>query len=65
MGISVLPLIIVFSPTFIHLLVVFLVLAGGDVIQPGLVVQVPADGFLYTFLKLQGGFPTQLFLQFR
>ena len=31
-------------PSFVHLFVVFLVLAGGDIVEPGLVVEVPTDG---------------------
>ena len=37
---------------FIHLLVIFLVLAGGDVVKPCLVVEIPFHGFFNAFLKL-------------
>ena len=34
-------------------------------VQPGLVVEVPADGLLDAFLELKGGFPAQFALEFR
>ncbi len=37
----------------IHVVVVVLVVAGGDIVQPFLVVEIPAHGLLDAFLKLQ------------
>ena len=48
---------------FVHLVVVLLVGAGGDVVEPLLIVQVPADGLLYALFKLQARLPAQLALQ--
>ncbi len=47
----------------IHILVILLVITGSDVVHPGLVVKVPADGFLYALFKLEGGFPAKLALE--
>ena len=46
----------------VHVLVVLLVLARGDVVHPRLVVQIPADGLLYALLELQRRLPSQLLL---
>ena len=51
------------SASFIHFCVVFLVLTGGDVIHPLLVVEVPADSLFDAFLELEGGFPAELVLE--
>ena len=42
---------------FIHVVVVLLVVARGDVVHPFLVVQVPTDGLLDAFLKLEARLP--------
>ena len=47
----------------IHLLVVLLVVATGDVVHPLLVVEVPTDGLLDALLELKRGLPTELLLQ--
>ena len=49
--------------SFIHFLVVALVVAGGDVVHPVLVVEIPADGLLDAFLELEGGLPAELALE--
>ena len=49
----------------VHVLVVLLVLARGDVVHPRLVVQIPADSFVDTLLELETGAPAQLAVQFR
>ena len=51
------------SPPLIHFLVILFIFAGSDVVHPGLVVEVPADGALDAFLELEAGLPTQLALQ--
>ena len=51
------------SPILIHLLIVALVVARGDVVHPLLVVEVPADGALDAFLELERGFPAEFALQ--
>ena len=50
-------------PVLIHLLIVFFVLAGGDVVHPLLVVEIPAYRLLDSLLELQRGFPAQFLLQ--
>ena len=47
----------------VHLFVILLVVAAGDVVQPFLVVEVPAHGLLDAFFELQRRFPAQLALQ--
>ena len=47
----------------IHLCVVLLVLAGGDIVHPLLVTEVPADGLFDAFLELEGWLPTELVLE--
>ena len=47
----------------IHILVVLLVGAGGDVIHPLLVVEIPAHGLFDAFLELEGGLPAQFVLE--
>ena len=49
-------------PPFVHFVVVFFVVAGGDVVHPLLVFKVPADGLLNTLLKLERRFPAQFTL---
>ena len=48
----------------VHTFVVFLVIAGGDVVHPRLIVEIPADGLFDAFLKLQRRLPTEFALQF-
>ena len=52
------------SAAGIHAFVVFFVFSAGDVVHPFLVVEIPAYGFLNALLGLQGGFPSQFFLEF-
>ena len=47
----------------VHVFVIPLVVAGGDVVHPGLVVEIPTDGALDAFLELQGGLPAQFALE--
>ena len=47
----------------VHFFVVLFVVAGGDVVHPFLVVEVPADGFFDAFLELERRFPTKFFLE--
>jgi len=47
----------------IHGFIILLVIPAGDVVQPGLVVEVPADGLLDAFLELQRRFPAQFALE--
>ena len=49
----------------VHVLVVLLVLAGGDVVHPRLVVEIPADSFVDTLLELETRAPAQLAVQLR
>ena len=49
--------------TLIHFFVILLIIPGSHIVQPGLVVQVPADGFLDALLELEGRLPAQLPLQ--
>ena len=48
---------------FVHTFVVLLIIATGDIVHPLLVVEVPTDGLLDTFLELEAGLPPQLLLQ--
>ena len=48
----------------IHAFVVLLVLAGGDVVHPFLVVEVPSYCLFYALLELKAGFPTEFLLEF-
>ena len=50
-------------PIGVHRLVVVLVVTAGDIIHPLLIVEIPANGLLDTFLELEAGLPTQLTLQ--
>ena len=45
-----------FSP--VHLFVILLIVTRSNIIHPLLIVKIPADCFLYTFLKLQARFPS-------
>ena len=47
---------------FIHLVVVFLVIATCNIVHLFLVIKIPSDGLLYSFLKLQAWFPTEFLL---
>ena len=49
---------------FVHIVVVLLVVTGGDVIEPLLVIEVPTDGFLDAFFELERGFPAEFALEF-
>ena len=49
----------------VHVIVILLVVARGYIVQPLLVVEIPADGLLDTLLKLERGFPTEFLLEFR
>ena len=51
------------SSSLVHLLVVLLVLAGGDAVHPLLVVEVPAHGLLDALLELEARLPAELALQ--
>ena len=51
-------------PIPVHFFVILFVVAAGDVVQPFLIVEVPAHGFLDSFLELQGRFPAQFLLEF-
>jgi hypothetical protein len=44
-------------PVQIHFLVVFFVIAGGNVVHPLLVIEIPTDGFLNAFLEPERGLP--------
>lgn len=50
-------------PVFVHVVVVALVVAGGDVVHPVLIVEVPADGLFNPFLELEGRFPAEFPLE--
>lgn len=52
-----------FSFGLIHVLVVTLVVAAGHVVEPVLVVEVPAHRLFDAFFKLQRGLPAQLVLE--
>ena len=47
-------------PALVHFVVIFLVITRRYIIHPSLVIQIPADAFLYTLLELQARFPTKL-----
>ena len=51
------------SAVFVHVVVVSLVVAGGDVVHPLLVVEVPSDCLLYPLLELQAGLPSEFRLK--
>ena len=51
------------STVFVHLLVVFLVIAGGDVFHPLAVIEGPTDGFFNALLELERGLPAELVLE--
>lgn len=52
------------SAILVHVVVIFLVVAGGDVVHPVLIVEIPADGLLDAFLELERGLPTEFALEF-
>ena len=54
----------VILPALVHFVVIPLVVAARYIVHPRLVVQIPADSFLYAFFKLQAGFPAKLTLEF-
>ena len=44
----------------IHLIIVFFILPGGDLVHPFLVLEVPADRLFDPLFELQAGLPAQL-----
>ena len=52
-------------PACIHVLIVFHVVAAGDVVHPILVIEIPADSFLDALFELETGLPSEFTLQFR
>ena len=50
-------------PVLVHVAVVAFVVAGGNVVHPFLVVEIPADGLFDAFLELQARFPAELALE--
>ena len=50
-------------PVPVHFFVILFVVAARDVVEPFLVVQVPAHGLLDAFLELQGRFPAEFLLE--
>ena len=54
-----------FSSIRVHVLIVLHVIAGGHIVHPFLVVEVPPHGPLNSFLELQRRFPAELALQLR
>ena len=50
-------------PIQIHFFVVAFIVAGGDVVHPVLMVEVPADGLLDTLLELQARLPAEFRLE--
>ena len=49
--------------SFVHFVVIFLIVAARHVIHPCLIVKIPAHGLFDTLLKLQARFPAKLALQ--
>jgi len=50
-------------PIPVHFLVILLVVAARDVVQPFLVVKIPAHGLLDAFFELQGRLPAEFLLE--
>ena len=50
-------------PIPVHFFVILLVVAARDVVEPFLVVKIPAHGLLDAFLELQGRFPAEFLLE--
>ncbi len=50
-------------PVPVHFFVILLVVAAGDVVEPFLVVKVPAHRPLDAFLELQGRLPAEFLLE--
>ena len=50
-------------PVPIHLIVVLLIVAAGDIVQPVLVVKIPPHRLFYPFLELKARLPPELTLQ--
>jgi len=50
-------------PVPVHFFVILFVVAARDVVEPFLVVEVPAHRFLDAFLELQGRFPAEFLLE--
>ena len=50
-------------PVPIHLIVVLLIVAAGDIVQPVLVVKIPPHRLLYPFLELEARLPPKFPLQ--
>ena len=57
-------MLVISHPLLIHILIVLLIIAACHVVKPFLIIQVPANGLLDAFLKLQTWFPTEFSLQF-
>ena len=52
------------SSILIHPLIIPLIITGGNVVHPFLVLEVPTDCLLDSFLELKRRFPAQLLLKF-
>ncbi len=52
-----------FLPILIHRFVILFVVAAGDVVEPFLVVEVPAHSLFDAFLELQRRFPAEFLLE--
>ena len=50
-------------PILIHRFVILFVVAARDVVEPFLIVEVPAHRLFDAFLKLQGRFPAEFLLE--
>ena len=48
----------------IHFIVILLIVARGDIVEPLLVVKIPADGLFNALFELEARLPTQFTLQF-
>lgn len=48
----------------VHIMIVSLIIAGCDILQPGGVFEIPFDGDFETFFKLEGGLPAEFALEF-
>ena len=52
------------STLAVHRVVILLVVARGDIVEPLLIVEIPADGLLDAFLKLKTWLPAKFALKF-
>ena len=57
-------MLVISHPLLIHILIILLIIAACHIVKPFLIIQVPANGLLNAFLKLQAWFPTEFSLQF-